>query len=119
MCDEVQGTFALELVGRGFPTVAAAGTDGSWIDFRLRCVRGLRRLVPHRRALEPGLLDARPIERSVQTTRGYCGVGCSLDVQVRGDEVAAVSLVRDAPVNRGHACVKGRFAHGFIRSTSG
>ncbi|HEU0023485.1 MAG TPA: formate dehydrogenase subunit alpha, partial [Thermoleophilaceae bacterium] len=65
---------------------------------------------------EPGLLDPRPIERSVQTTCGYCGVGCSLEVHVRADEVAAVTPAGDGAVNRGHACVKGRFAHGFIRS---
>ena len=116
MCDEVQGTFALELAGRGFPTVAAAGTGGSWIDSDCVACGGCVDSCPTGALSEPGLLDLRPIERSVQTTCGYCGVGCSLEVQVRGDEVAAVTPVLDAPVNRGHACVKGRFAHGFVRS---
>jgi formate dehydrogenase major subunit len=30
--------------------------------------------------------------------------------------VAAVTPALDGPVNRGHACVKGRFAHAFVRS---
>jgi formate dehydrogenase major subunit len=65
---------------------------------------------------EPGFLDPAPIEREVTTTCGYCGVGCSLDVHVRADAVAAITPTHGAPVNRGHACVKGRFAHGFARS---
>ena len=43
-------------------------------------------------------------------------MGCSLRVHVRDEQVAAITPVHDAPVNRGHACVKGRFAHAFVRS---
>jgi formate dehydrogenase alpha subunit len=50
------------------------------------------------------------------TTCGYCGVGCTLDVHTRDGEVALIRPNREAPVNRGHGCVKGRFAHGFVRS---
>ena len=56
------------------------------------------------------------MERTTTTTCGYCGVGCTLDVYTRGDEVAAIRPNLDGPVNRGHTCVKGRFAHGFVRS---
>ena len=55
------------------------------------------------------------MERTTQTTCGYCGVGCTLDVHTRGDGVVAISPAQ-GPVNRGHACVKGRFAHGFVRA---
>jgi formate dehydrogenase alpha subunit len=116
MCDEVQGTFALELAGRGFPTVVAAGTNGRWIDSDCVACGGCVDSCPTGALSEPGLIDLRPVERSVQTTCGYCGVGCSLEVHTRGDEVAAVTPALDGPVNRGHACVKGRFAHGFVRS---
>jgi formate dehydrogenase major subunit len=116
MCDEVQGTFALELTGRGFETVMRPGSGGPWAESDCVACGGCVDSCPSGALSEPGLLDPRPIERTVTTTCGYCGVGCTLDVHVRDGEVAAVSPTRGAPVNRGHACVKGRFAHGFVRS---
>ena len=116
MCDEVQGTFALELAGRGFDTVVMPGTGGPWIESDCVACGGCVDTCPTGALSEPGLLDPAPIERVTATTCGYCGVGCGLDVHVRDGGVAAVTPQRDAPVNRGHACVKGRFAHGFVRS---
>jgi len=54
-------------------------------------------------------------ERWTPTTCVYCGVGCQLDVGTRD---GAVTQVRPAqsPVNRGHACVKGRYAWAFASS---
>ena len=50
------------------------------------------------------------------TTCAYCGVGCSLDVHVRDDEVVAIDPALEGPSNLGHTCVKGRFAHQYARS---
>ncbi|MDF3147760.1 formate dehydrogenase subunit alpha, partial [Streptomyces sp. T21Q-yed] len=54
---------------------------------------------------------------ATRTTCGYCGVGCALDVITSDAEVTAVLPARDGPVNQGHACVKGRFAHGYLTSS--
>jgi formate dehydrogenase alpha subunit len=117
MCDELQGTFALELVERGFATVVAPGSGGPWAESDCVACGACVNSCPTGALSEPGLLDLRPVEKTVATTCGYCGVGCGLDVHVRDGGVAAVTPTRDAPVNRGHACVKGRFAHGFVRSS--
>jgi formate dehydrogenase alpha subunit len=116
MCDEVQGTFALAMVERGFETVMAPGTGGDWVESDCVACGACADSCPTGAITEPGLLEPAPIERTTRTTCGYCGVGCTLDVHTRGDDVAAISPARRAPVNRGHACVKGRFAHGFARS---
>ena len=55
-------------------------------------------------------------ERIVATTCPYCGVGCQVDLRVRQDVVYRVDGRFDAPVNRGHLCVKGRFGYDFIHA---
>ncbi|MEV4800296.1 formate dehydrogenase subunit alpha [Nonomuraea sp. NPDC049421] len=118
MCAEVQGTFALTLVGRGSDTVVAPGTGGPWVESDCVACGGCVDTCPTGALTEPGLSggDRAPELPGTRTTCGYCGVGCSLDVLTSGDSVTAVLPARDGPVNRGHACVKGRFAHGFLRS---
>jgi len=44
----------------------------------------------------------------------YCGVGCSVDLMTRGDQVVGVLPAMDGPANHGALCVKGQFAFDFI-----
>ncbi|MFI6596625.1 formate dehydrogenase subunit alpha [Nonomuraea sp. NPDC050536] len=118
MCADVQGTFALTLTGRGADTVVAPGTGGLWADSDCVACGGCVDTCPTGALTEPGLIGGRrtPGLTRTRTTCGYCGVGCSLEVLTSEGEVTAVLPDHEGPVNRGHACVKGRFAHGFLRS---
>ena len=51
-----------------------------------------------------------------RTTCPHCGTGCEMHVGTRDGRIVAVRPVMDAPVNRGHLCVKGRYAFGFVHS---
>src|SRR3974390_1054899 len=55
-------------------------------------------------------------DSTVTTTCGYCGVGCRLEVRVADRAVVSIGPALDGPANRGHTCLKGRFAHQFSRS---
>jgi predicted molibdopterin-dependent oxidoreductase YjgC len=55
-------------------------------------------------------------ESVVPTTCPYCGVGCQLDLHVRGGVTFRVAGRYDNQVNFGNLCVKGRFGYDFIHA---
>ncbi|MSO41477.1 MAG: formate dehydrogenase subunit alpha [Solirubrobacterales bacterium] len=57
-----------------------------------------------------------PFEKTTTTTCGYCGVGCRLEAHRADGRVVSISPAMDGPANKGHTCLKGRFAHQFARS---
>lgn len=54
--------------------------------------------------------------RTVRTTCPYCGVGCQLELHVKGDQIVRVTGVEGAEPNQGHLCVKGRYGFDFVYS---
>jgi formate dehydrogenase alpha subunit len=48
-------------------------------------------------------------DRVVDTICPYCGVGCQLALEVKNEKIIRVTPVLNNSVNRGQACVKGRF----------
>ena len=48
-------------------------------------------------------------ERRVLSTCPYCGVGCQLELLVKKDRIIGVSPKGNGTVNKGQACVKGKF----------
>jgi len=53
---------------------------------------------------------------TVRTTCPYCGVGCQLNLHMKGDQIVRITGVEDAEPNKGSLCVKGRFGYDFIYS---
>lgn len=54
--------------------------------------------------------------KKVRTTCPYCGVGCQLNLHMKGDEIVKVTGVEDGFPNKGRLCVKGRYGYDFIYS---
>ena len=110
-CDEVQGTFALTIDGRGFDSKVAASQNESFLSSECVSCGACVEACPTAALSEKSLIALGRPERTVTTTCGYCGVGCSLDVHVREKEVVAIDPALEGPSNLGHTCIKGRFAH--------
>ncbi len=53
-------------------------------------------------------------DRTVPTTCPFCGVGCRLDLHIKGDQILAATTPYNHVVSRGNLCVKGRFGWDFI-----
>ena len=113
-CEEVQGTFALTIAGRGFELGGVAGHGRNILRLGVRVLRRLRTGVSDRDAdgKDRSSRSASPSIRVV-TTCAYCGVGCSFKAEMRGEEVVRMVPYKDGKANRGHSCVKGRFAWGY------
>lgn len=50
----------------------------------------------------------------VRSTCAYCGVGCQVDLYVKGERILRVDAPFDAAPNFGRLCVKGRFGNDYI-----
>jgi formate dehydrogenase major subunit len=116
-CEEVQGTFALTISGRGFNSIVSAGMSESFLQSECVSCGACVQACPTGSLIEKSVLAAqqaaKPADRSVVTTCAYCGVGCSFKAETRGQEVVRMVPFKDGKANRGHSCVKGRFAWGY------
>ena len=112
-CEEVQGTFALTVQGRGFFSKIAAGMDEPFLTSECVSCGACVQACPTATLMEKTVIDLGQPEHSVVTTCAYCGVGCSFKAEMRGDQVVRMVPWKDGMANHGHSCVKGRFAWGY------
>jgi formate dehydrogenase major subunit len=115
-CEEVQGTFALTIQGRGWDSRVSAGMAadtflGSECVSCGACVQAC----PTATLQEKSVIEIGTPAHSVITTCAYCGVGCSFKAEMRGDELVRMTPYKNGKANRGHSCVKGRFAWGYAQ----
>ncbi len=112
-CDEVQGTFALTIQGRGFESKVSAGISENFLDSECVSCGACVQACPTATLMEKTIIDNGQPDHSVKTTCAYCGVGCSFIAEMKGDQVVRMTPDNDGQANHGHSCVKGRFAWGY------
>jgi formate dehydrogenase major subunit len=101
-CEEVQGTFALTIEGRGFDSrvKAGAGADDFMASDCVSCGACVQ-ACPTATLQEKSVIELGTPTRSVVTTCAYC------------DQLVRMVPWKHGKANRGHSCVKGRFAWGY------
>ena len=111
-CEEIQGTFALTMEGRGFASkISAGGTD--FMSSECVSCGACVQACPTATLNEKSVIALGTPDRAVVTTCAYCGVGCSFKAEMKGETVVRMVPYKDGGANEGHSCVKGRFAFGY------
>src|ERR1700754_1813646 len=112
-CEEVQGTFALTIAGRGFESRVAASENQPFMESECVSCGACVAACPTATLQEKSVVMLGQAEHSAITTCAYCGVGCSFKAEMKGNQVVRMVPYKNGEANEGHACVKGRFAWGY------
>ena len=112
-CEEVQGTFALTISGRGFDSRVSPGMDEAFFESECVSCGACVQACPTATLTEKSVIEIGQPEHSEVTTCAYCGVGCTFKAEMRGEEVVRMVPWKDGKANHGHSCIKGRFAYGY------
>jgi formate dehydrogenase major subunit len=112
-CDELQSEHVLGIMGRGINSRIIKGLDENFIDSPCVSCGACVQTCPTNAISDRYGTKTIIADRVVRTVCTYCGVGCNLEVKVKEGVVKGIQSPLDAEVNRGHACVKGRFAFEF------
>ncbi len=113
-CEEIQGTFALTVDGRGFASRIAAGQMESFMASECVSCGACVNACPTAALEDKPVIELGLPLKSTVTTCAYCGVGCAFEVGTRGGEVVRMTPHKHGKANEGHACVKGRYAFGYV-----
>ncbi len=117
-CNEIQVNQVLDYTGRG-PTAMVGPAFGQAYEnsscvFCGECMR----VCPVGAIYEKQgrfMGRERDLEK-VRTTCGYCGVGCQMDINIKGNNIVKITTPRETapPPNNGSLCIKGRFGYDFV-----
>ncbi|HEX6535105.1 MAG TPA: formate dehydrogenase subunit alpha [Gemmatimonadaceae bacterium] len=120
-CADIQVVGVLDVAERGEHAEIIVGADGNpehagctWCGECVRvCPTGaIHDIIPLAKIKAESLREP---ERLVRSVCPYCGVGCQIDLEVRGNDIQRVRspwIEEDTP-NIGSTCVKGRFGFDF------
>ncbi|MCD6435320.1 MAG: formate dehydrogenase subunit alpha [Clostridiales bacterium] len=114
VCEELQGESAIQFVQRGDKTyISHPFSKGMEFSSCVSCGNCVA-------VCPTGALMSKETEKfrnwevkKVQTTCGYCGVGCQMELKVKDNKVVEVNPAM-GPSNEGLLCVKGKFGYNFI-----
>lgn len=117
ICDEVQGQFVWRVWNRGDRTEIRLDQGANLQGSSCVSCGACADTCPTGAILDQHVLDRDTPATWTRTTCPYCGTGCEMDVAVQNGQIVQVRPRMDAPVNKGHLCVKGRYAHAFVHSS--
>jgi len=114
-CRELQGVAAIDYAYRGFSLKPATALDKTLRESVCESCGLCVSMCPVGALSDKSALYQGKETSKVQTTCPYCGVGCSLYLSVRDQDIIGISSCPENSVNGVSLCVKGRYGVEFIR----
>jgi formate dehydrogenase major subunit len=116
ICEEVAGQFVWKAWDRGDRTEIRPARRTSLRDSDCVSCGACVDTCPSGALRDKTALTLGPPARETRTVCPYCGTGCEMHVGSRDGRIVSIRPVLEAPVNKGHLCVKGRYAWEFVHA---
>jgi formate dehydrogenase major subunit len=114
ICDEVQGQFVWQVVNRGDSTHIIPDSGATFKDSSCVSCGACVDTCPTGALEDKSVLELGAPVSWTKTVCPYCGTGCEMNVGTQGQKIVQVKPANEAPVSKGHLCVKGRYAFNFV-----
>lgn len=117
ICDDLQGQFVWQVWNRGDRTRIMPDSNGLFADSTCTSCGACADSCPSGAIVDKSLLDFGMPDQWTKTVCAYCGVGCEMQVGTKDGIITNIRPAKDAPVNKGHLCSKGRYAFGYVNAS--
>ncbi|NOZ24690.1 MAG: molybdopterin-dependent oxidoreductase [Nitrospirae bacterium] len=114
MCNDLQGSYSISVTGRGSHSFVEPFSGGRYdCEYCGNCLTvcpvGAIMSRLHRHSYRPWF-----VEKETETVCGFCGVGCSMVLQMRENSIIRAIPRRGIGFNEGLLCVRGRFGYEYV-----
>jgi len=109
ICHEVRGASTLAFLNRGSRTLVGTALDRTLLESGCQFCGACVDACPTGALFEKGLKYEPLPETEKPLICGFCSQGCTLVLELLSGRILASPPADDGPVNRGQACVRGRF----------